>query len=540
MGTPLATRSGHPVGRSEIAIDPAFPSRRGPAGAELVALAVSILLATIYLTVPPTGTDLPAQLTRAGFAGAHPTTPVDLSWFGGTEAFSYSVVSPYLMAILGVRLTGAVCCVAASWLLARLFVRTGARHAVWAAALGAALQALNLVAGRVTFGLGTVFGLACLVALASGSGRSTRHASAWAVLCGLSSPVAAFFLVLCATTLAVVRRPRQAVVVGLAAAVPVLLVESAFGQTGRQPFHQHDLLVALGATLAVGVVAGRRRELRWGVAVTALATVLLSLLATPLGDNVCRLSLVFAPAVAVGYTPWRGRWLPLVLAMVSLPQQLGEVNALGLGSESSAGFYAPLAAEVQARQPVIGRLEIPETWAHWDAYVLASTAPLARGWNRQLDVATNPLFFRPPLDPTAYRRWLRRERVQYVAVPDVTYTAAGLREVDLIRSGLPFLVEIWSAPGWHLYRVVRPRPIVPRPAELVSMDSAAVTLTAPARSTVHVGVRMTRWTTLVGDDSGACLATDPQGDAVVHSGVGGRYRLTSTLGPRSRRCSGDR
>lgn len=513
------------------------PDRPEQPAAEPVALAVSILLAALYLAVPPTGTDLAAQLTRAGFAGAHPATPVDLSWFGGTEVFGYSVVSPYLMATLGVRVTGAGCCVLASWLLARLFVRSGARHPVWAAGLGAVLQVLNLVAGRVTFGLGTVFGLACLVALASNGSRGTRHAAAWAVLCGLSSPVAAFFLALCATTLAVVRRPREAVVVALAAVAPVLLAESAFGQTGRQPFHQHDLVVALVATLAVGVVAGHRRELRWGVAVVALATVALSVLATPLGDNVCRLSLVFAPALAVAYTPWRGRLLPLVLVLVSVPQQLGEVNALGLGSESSAAFYAPLTREIHALGPVTGRLEVPETWAHWDAYDLASTAPLARGWNRQLDVATNPLFFHPSLDPTAYLRWLRQERVQYVAVPEVSYTRAGLREVDLIRSGLPFLAEVWSGRGWHLYRVVGARPIVPEPARLISMDSAAVTFTAPAGSTVHLGVRMTRWTTLRGDDPAACLATDPHGDAVVHAGAGARYRLTSTLGARSRRCS---
>ena len=138
-----------------------------PPRAELVGIAVSFVLVSIYLATPPLGTDLSAQLARAGFAAAHPATPVDLSWFGGTETFSYSVLSPYVMAVLGVHITGGLCCVLASWLLARLFVRTGARRPALGAGLGAVLQVTNLVDGRVTFALGTVFALAALVALTS-------------------------------------------------------------------------------------------------------------------------------------------------------------------------------------------------------------------------------------------------------------------------------------------------------------------------------------------------------------------------------------
>ena len=529
--TPVLPTPTHPLRDSTARLDP----RRVPQ-AELVAVAVSVVLATLWLRSDPTGTDLAAQLARARFAAAHPATPVDLSWFGGMTAFSYSVLSPYVMAVLGVRVTGWVCCVLASWLLARLFVRTGARRPALAAATGAVLQTLNLVAGRVTFGLGTVFALACLVALASPGRRSTARAGTFAALCALSSPVAAFFLLLAATTLAVVRRPREALVVGLAVVAPVALVEHLFGQGGRQPFHEHDLLVALAPMLVVAVVCWGRRELRWGALLAAVAIVAVAVAATPLGDNAARLSLLFAPPVVIAYTTWRGRWLVVAITFASLPQQLDEVNAFGLGSQSSSAFYAPLRAEISDRGPVTGRLEVPETWGHWDASALESTAPLARGWNRQLDRRWDALFFEDRLDPASYRHWLRTSRVQYVAVPDVAYTAAGRREADLVATGLPFLQEVWADPGWRLYEVVDARPIVPRPARLVTMDAAAVTFTAPAGEVVRVGIRMTPWTTLRATDATACVTTGADRDVIVRTGSGGRYRLTSTLGGRSARC----
>ena len=43
--------------------------------------------------------------------------------------------------------------------------------------------------------------------------------------------------------------------------------------------------------------------------------------------------------------------------------------------------------------------------------------PLARGWERQLDIADNPLFYGGALTGTRYERWLKRLAVRYVAVP---------------------------------------------------------------------------------------------------------------------------
>jgi hypothetical protein len=107
------------------------------------------------------GGDLSAQLARADFATAYPPTPVALKWFGGFLPFGYSTWVPWVMGTIGVRLTGVLATVVATWLTARLFVRTGARRATWGATAAAITLGGNLIEGRVTFGCGIACGLPC-------------------------------------------------------------------------------------------------------------------------------------------------------------------------------------------------------------------------------------------------------------------------------------------------------------------------------------------------------------------------------------------
>ncbi|NUR68040.1 MAG: MFS transporter, partial [Streptomyces sp.] len=51
------------------------------------------------------GGDLAAQDAWAEFVGRHPDSAYNLAWYGGMHPVSYSVVSPYLMSVLGVRTT---------------------------------------------------------------------------------------------------------------------------------------------------------------------------------------------------------------------------------------------------------------------------------------------------------------------------------------------------------------------------------------------------------------------------------------------------
>ena len=94
-----------------------------------------------------------------------------------------------------------------------------------------------------------------------------------------------------------------------------------------------------------------------------------------------------------------------------------------------AAFHAPLLARLEAERARRGpfRLEVPFTENHWEARWIAPRVPLARGWQRQLDVERNPLFYDGRLTPGRLRRWLQDEAVAFVAVPRVDLDRAGRR-----------------------------------------------------------------------------------------------------------------
>ena len=159
---------------------------------EAAAGLLAALLGTLHLVLLPTsGTDLAAQVARASFARAYPLTPVDLSWYSGTHPFAYSLLSPALMAVVGVGLSGLLAAVAAAALLAHLLRRTP--H-VWPGALaGSVFSVVDVVDGRTTFALGAVAALAAVIVL-----PRRGPAAACAVITALLSPVAAAFLGLAA------------------------------------------------------------------------------------------------------------------------------------------------------------------------------------------------------------------------------------------------------------------------------------------------------------------------------------------------------
>src|SRR5690606_39380271 len=69
------------------------------------------------------GGDLAAQDAWAGFVTRHGSSAYNLFWYGGMHTANYSLVSPYLMAGLGVRTVTVLAGVAGSWLAAVLVVR---------------------------------------------------------------------------------------------------------------------------------------------------------------------------------------------------------------------------------------------------------------------------------------------------------------------------------------------------------------------------------------------------------------------------------
>jgi hypothetical protein len=114
--------------------------------------------------------------------------------------------------------------------------------------------------------------------------------------------------------------------------------------------------------------------------------------------------------------------------------------------------------------------------------------PLARGWERQLDIARNPIFYGGRLDAAGYRAWLLSAGVRYVAVPDAPLDMAGRAEARLIAAGVSGLSLAWSDAHWRVFAVDGSPGIVSGPARLVRMQGGHLVLDATAPGPVLVRV----------------------------------------------------
>lgn len=512
-----------------------------------VSAASALVLAVLYLTLPATGSDLSAQVARAGFFADHGPALVDLRWYGGVHPWGYSLVSPPLMALLGVRPTGALTLLASATAFAALLVRTRVPRPLLGSLVGVLTIAGNLVSGRVTYALGVAFGLAALLALTLPAGSTGRARWTRAVLAGLAallasaaSPVAGLFVGLAGVALLLTRRYADGLLLAVPAAAPLAVTGLLFGEGGWMNISRADTLHAVVTSLLVAVLVAYR-PVRVGALLSAAGVLAAALLHTPVGLNATRLVVMFA--------------LPVLAAAATLPRRLTERRAVGavalaallaavcwwqppvvsadLASAddptADPAYFAPLRAELD-RRGVTGRVEVPPTRNYWEAAHLGEV-PLARGWLRQADIARNPLFFTTvpgasgtgvPLTADSYRAWLAENAVQYVAVPDVELSWVGRPEAELVRAGLPYLTEVWSGPHWRLYAVADPTPLVGAPGELVRQDAATMTFRAPGPGPVPVRVRHDRWLTVTG---GATLAPDGEWTTVTVPRAG-----TYTLG----------
>ncbi|HYU65805.1 MAG TPA: hypothetical protein VEK09_03565, partial [Jatrophihabitantaceae bacterium] len=137
----LRARSGHSVPTTDGEEWAPEKDQRRPA---VVATAIAAVLAGGYLLAPLTGQDLSAQLARADFAYAHPFTPVDLRWFGGSLQFGYSLWAPWLAGLIGTRLLGALMAVLGTWLATRLMQLAAPARPLWGGIAMAVCQVANL------------------------------------------------------------------------------------------------------------------------------------------------------------------------------------------------------------------------------------------------------------------------------------------------------------------------------------------------------------------------------------------------------------
>ena len=105
---------------------------------------------------------------------------------------------------------------------------------------------------------------------------------------------------------------------------------------------------------------------------------------------------------------------------------------------AKASYFDPV-REYLRLLPDQRRVEIPFTLGHWEGAEVASEAPLARGWLRQLDTGRHPIFYKGGLNELTYASWLSENAVRYVALPDAKPDRSSYRETALIERGLPYL-----------------------------------------------------------------------------------------------------
>lgn len=538
-----------------------MPDRLTRAPAWPYTAGLAVVFAAAFLLMPRMGTDLSAQQARADFFAARGWAPIDFGWYGGIDQFGYSLFTAALGAATGVRVLGAVAALVASLAFQWLLLRCGAPRPLLGGVLGAFMFTANLVSGRITFAVGLALGLLALCARLMPGPRAGRVAlvALAGALATWASPVAGLFLGVAGAAVLLaacwdgtraagagrrigpwrlpggLRAPRggarwpEAVALCVAPAVALAPMALLFGDGGEQPFTAESLRIHLVLALLVTVlVSPRFPVVRVGGLLAAMLLLVAFYLPSPIGSNALRLPLLFTLPVLGAFVELSRRWLVATLAVVcwwQLPVVTSDLDRAG-SAESKPAFYRPLTAELARRPP--GRIEVVPLRDHWESTYVAAVAPLARGWERQVDTDRNALFYADTLDPADYADWLRANAVSYVAVaPNGIPDRYARAEAALVLTGPPVLREVWRDDTWRLYEVVGPQPLVAAPGALVAADRGGVALDAVAAGAVPVRVRWNRWLSV----DGGCLTPAADGWTTVRVPGPGRYRLTSALRP---------
>jgi hypothetical protein len=476
---------------------------------------------TWTVAFPRVGTDLSAAVARSEWASGYPASGYLFSWYGGFHPAGYSLLAPYVLGFVGVHLAMAMAVVISAVLLASLLTRHDVARPRAAAVWVAVALWTELTAGRAAFTLGLAAGLGCVAMVDTSLSAPSRFkttrlgatvtlasAGGLALLCCLLSPVAAVLLLVVAGALAVGRHFALAIVIAVGASLPLGLM-ALYSDGGVQPLLASYWVPPIVAVAAVLLLVPRRwRLIRVGAICYGLGVLVAAAIPTLIGSNVARLGELVAGPILVGIGGARRRWLlALALAGAAIWQVAQPIADLAHGN---APPYAPQTADLVRELRILNadtvRVEAVPQYGHWEAQELASAVPLARGWERQLDVERNPLFYGGILTPAAYYAWLRSYAVRYVALSTATPDPAAVAEAATVREGQPWLVLIWHNASWRLYRVLGSTPLASAPATVVSSTPAQITLYMRRAGTTIIRVH---WSPLLSADGAVVSKAGP-------------------------------
>lgn len=486
-----------------------------------------------FFTFANSGGDLAAQDAWAEFVGRHPDSAYNLAWYGGMHAVSYSMVSPYLMSVLGVRTTMMIAGTVSSGLLTLILLRSRVvRNPLWAALAGVFGLLCNAISGRVTFGLGTMFALGAVAAVFCWPHRWRRRrwakalvAAPLAALATMGSPVAGLFVGLVAVALFLQKRRPGAWALGIAPSVVVAVSALLFPFSGTQPMGFGSAsLPLLYAVLAAVLVPREWKTVRITSWVYALSVVGVWVISSQIGSNITRLAMLFAGTALVAALPFtvpRSRkWYTAVLALAGFGVWIGVKTVDDIVHTAPAASWsrelAPLVNQLQKAGAEKGRVEVVPASSHREASALAPYVNLARGWNRQADMERNPLFYDDTLNSANYHEWLQRWAVHYVVLPKGEPDGdGGQRERALVQRGMPYLSQVWGDANWQLFKVTDPTPLAEPNAVVDRAEQGELTIEVRKPGRVLIRIPYSPWLSLV-DDHGKSLKAPQETEASKH------------------------
>ncbi|MEU6734717.1 MFS transporter [Streptomyces physcomitrii] len=512
-----------------------------------VTLVAGVLHIVWFFVFANSGGDLAAQDAWAEFVGRHPDSAYNLAWYGGMHPVSYSVVSPYLMSVFGVRTTMMVAGTLSATLLTLVLVRSRVVSRVLPPAfLGVFGLVCNAISGRVTYGLGTLFALAAVAVVFCWPHRWRRRRWAKALLAAplagiatAASPVAGLFVGLVAVALFLQKRRPGAWALGIAPTVVVGLSAWLFPFSGTQPMD----VIAAGPPLLCSLIVA------WGVPkdwktvrvtawVYALAVLLTWVISSQIGSNVTRLGMVFGGAVLLAALPFieprTRRWYIVGFGVFGFVVWIAIKTIIDIIHTTPAASWArelaPLVHHLEEEGADKGRVEVVPTRSHREASALAPYVNLARGWNRQADMERNPLFYDDTLNSANYHEWLQRWAVHFIVLPkDSLDGTSGPRERELILRGQPYLKLLWGDKNWQLYEVTDPAPLAEPPASVTRADQGELTVEVERAGRVLIRIPYSPWLGLV-NENGKSLKAPQETPASKDRGDGEPKEYRNTNG----------
>jgi hypothetical protein len=320
-----------------------------------------------------------------------------------------------------------------------------------------------------------------------------------------------------------------------------LAITLVAGDGGIFPFPWGGFVGQL-AIVAIGLIVAPMYEkvVRRTLWIYGASCVVLFFVPNPVGGNIMRLAGTMVGPVAAFVLLRAHRKTALLL--VALPLLIFQLLPI-IGAISSAAddpstkpqYYQGMLGFLTENQQPLGRVEIPFTRDHWEASYVAEKVPLARGWDRQIDLSRN-LELYGPLTAATYHTWLYENAVRFVALPDAPLDQGGQAEKALLRHPPSYLRLVYADNQWHIWAVVGAAPLASGAATMTTLTPSSFTMNAPTGGVTFVRLRWSAYWH-VDNKAPACVAQAAGGWTTVISFAPGPVKISARALPGDTGCT---